>query len=121
MNSGGKKISASAQRIYSAGILQHGSIPISGDVAAIVNVLRMPEDLMSALRIDIRTHAATLAELCPSPPSAEGLAKLLRSEIASELKLDLIEDNWKDSELKAIAGRRNRFEILNSETYSKVS
>ena len=62
---GGRKLlgSARVQRRY--GLLQHGSLPLSGDVAAICDLLRYPQDLereMAAMRL--RQRAVTLSEAC---------------------------------------------------------
>lgn len=59
---GGRKLLGSAQFRTRAALLQHGSLPLYGDLGAIVDVLAMPESQRTALRQRLRAGAITLEE-----------------------------------------------------------
>ncbi|MCS7285608.1 MAG: biotin/lipoate A/B protein ligase family protein [Anaerolineae bacterium] len=59
----GKKVIGSAQLRRKNALLQHGSIPLRGDIAAIVRFLRLGEKEKEALREKLRQRASTLSDL----------------------------------------------------------
>jgi lipoate-protein ligase A len=59
----GKKVIGSAQLRRKGAILQHGSIPLKGDIAAIAHFLRLGSRERQALEERIRLRASTLSEL----------------------------------------------------------
>jgi len=60
---GGKKLIGSAQVRRKCGILQHGSLPLVGDIAGICDVLAYPDETArQASKRDVRAHAATLTD-----------------------------------------------------------
>jgi lipoate-protein ligase A len=56
---GGKKILGSAQARRSGGVLQHGALPLRGDLARILQALARPDSTPE----NVRRRAATLADL----------------------------------------------------------
>ncbi|RLC79824.1 MAG: hypothetical protein DRI61_07105 [Chloroflexi bacterium] len=59
----GKKLIGSAQLRRKDALLQHGSIPLRGDVTAIVDFLRLPPAQKERLRARLRQRAITLEEI----------------------------------------------------------
>ena len=61
---GGRKLIGSAQMRRKGGLLQHGTIPLVGDLARICDVLRFASDAIRAQqKARLRERAATLAEV----------------------------------------------------------
>lgn len=61
---GGKKLVGSAQMRRHNGVLQHGTIPLYGDIARICDVLAYPDEATRATaRAQVRARAATLASV----------------------------------------------------------
>lgn len=60
----GKKLIGSAQARKNGGMLQHGSLPLSGDLARITKVLKYPdEERRQAARVRLLDHAGTVFSL----------------------------------------------------------
>lgn len=60
----GKKLIGSAQLRRQGGVLQHGSLPLTGDIGRICLALRFPDEPTRRARIDrLRERAATVADL----------------------------------------------------------
>jgi lipoate-protein ligase A len=75
---GGKKLVGSAQLRRRGGVLQHGSLPLSGDITRVVRALRYPDDethRQAAARL--RRHATTLEEVLGRPLSFQEAAAAL--------------------------------------------
>lgn len=59
----GKKIIGSAQARRKGGVLQHGSLPLTGDIARITQILRYPSEERRQLAAErVRARAATVEE-----------------------------------------------------------
>ena len=58
----GRKLIGSAQSRRAGYVLQHGSLPLVGDIGRLVDVLALPDDKRSRLRHDLSTRACTLAQ-----------------------------------------------------------
>lgn len=59
----GRKLVGSAQARRYGGVLQHGTLPLTGDLARIVDALAFSDELTrAAARIGVRARAATLEE-----------------------------------------------------------
>src|SRR5690606_30944907 len=64
ITSGGRKLVGSAQMRRKVGLLQHGTLPLFGDVARICDALHFDsESEREAARVTVRQRATTLAEV----------------------------------------------------------
>ena len=59
---GGRKLVGSAQSRRKGYVLQHGSLPLYGDITRLINVLALPDDERTALAETLAMRAATLAQ-----------------------------------------------------------
>ncbi len=65
----GKKVVGSAQARRNRAVLQHGSIPLAGDIARITQALRFSDDAArQAAAHKVRQRAATLQDFLSAPP-----------------------------------------------------
>ena len=74
ITAGGRKLMGSAQSRRKGYVLQHGSLPLCGDVTRLVDVLALTCAAKDRLRQQLRQQAATLAEAMNLPPDSERLA-----------------------------------------------
>lgn len=58
----GRKLIGSAQSRRAGYVLQHGSLPLVGDIGRLVDVLALPNEERSRLRVELVARACTLAE-----------------------------------------------------------
>lgn len=58
----GRKLMGSAQSRRANYVLQHGSLPLVGDITRLVDVLALPAEEAERLRAELRRRACTLAE-----------------------------------------------------------
>ncbi len=66
----GRKLIGSAQMRRAGAVLQHGSLPLSGDPGAIGALLRYPDEAArAAAQSAVRAHATTLTDVLGSAPS----------------------------------------------------
>jgi lipoate-protein ligase A len=87
----GKKLVGSAQARRKDGILQHGTLPLSGDLARITQVLAFPDEaarLSAAQRL--HTRAATLEEILGYPVPWEHAAQAFITAFQQTLNLELL-------------------------------
>lgn len=110
---GGKKIAAAAQRIYPNGLLQHGSIPLTGDVAAVVDCSTTLSD-PSAAKFQLRKSAAALDEVAGRLIAAEELTAIFIREIEAEFSLVLQQDDWRPEELDQIRSLEPIFDLAHN-------
>jgi lipoate-protein ligase A len=59
---GGRKLLGSAQSRRAGYVLQHGSLPLVGDIGRLVDVLALDEGTRATLRAELEQRACTLAE-----------------------------------------------------------
>ena len=71
ITAGGRKLMGSAQSRRKGYVLQHGSLPLWGDVTRLVEVLSLASDAKERLRKQLRRQAITLAEALELPPDSE--------------------------------------------------
>jgi lipoate-protein ligase A len=85
---GGKKLIGSAQARLSNGVLQHGAIPLYGDICRVVSVLAFASEEQRLAAINnLRSHATTV-ELCLGhTPTWDFLAGCIQSGFAQALDL----------------------------------
>ena len=86
----GKKMVGSAQARRKAGTLQHGSLPLCGDLSRITGVLRFPDEASRAAAADrLLEHAATAESILGYPLPWEKAAAAFAQAFAYVLNLDL--------------------------------
>ncbi len=86
----GRKLIGSAQVRKFGGVLQHGSLPLEGDVARICDALAFPgEDVREEVRQRVRQRATTLARALDRAVSWEEAASALVGAFRATFDLDL--------------------------------
>jgi lipoate-protein ligase A len=63
----GRKLIGSAQSRRAGYVLQHGSLPLVGDIGRLVDVLALPDEDRVRLRAELVSRACTLAEALGVP------------------------------------------------------
>ena len=58
----GRKLIGSAQSRRAGYVLQHGSLPLTGDIGRLIDVLALPAEQRATLRAELVARATTLAE-----------------------------------------------------------
>jgi lipoate-protein ligase A len=112
---GGKKLIGSAQARRKGGVLQHGSLPLFGDIARITEALRYEDEAARQEAAErVRARAGTAADgLGRNPTYAEAAAAFVRG-FSEALNIELIEGELSSEEEAAAA----RYE---AERYANVS
>jgi lipoate-protein ligase A len=107
---GGRKLAGSAQWRTRGGVLQHGSLPLKGDITRIVDCLALSEAEREAQRRALRARACTLEEaLGRRVPSAE-VAQALAEGFAEALHLRLVAgETTPEEQARAGVLRRTRY------------
>lgn len=107
---GGRKLVGSAQWRARGGVLQHGSLPLRGDLARIVAYLPLPEAGREAQRHHLRARAVTLEEAVGHPIPFAQAAEALAQGFAQALNLALVPGRLTARE-RALAAelRRSRY------------
>ena len=96
----GRKLVGSAQMRRKAGILQHGTIPIRGDVGRICDVLTFrSEDERDSLRQSVRKRAVTLEALMESAPSWDKVADAFVAGFEQAFGFDILRQELSCDEL----------------------
>ena len=108
ITAGGRKLMGSAQSRRKGYVLQHGSLPLWGDVTRLVDVLALSCTAKDRLRQQLRRQAATLAEALDLPSDSERLvfphvAAAMAGGFASALDQDLESGTLSASELSRSA------------------
>ncbi|HEX8033000.1 MAG TPA: biotin/lipoate A/B protein ligase family protein [Ktedonobacterales bacterium] len=99
---GEKKLIGSAQTRPQGRVLQHGSLPLTGDIARVVNYLWFQtEDDRTALAEHLRERATTLGDVLGRPVSFEEAAKAIAEGFAEALTLDFEPGSYTDAEMEA--------------------
>jgi lipoate-protein ligase A len=82
---GGRKLVGSAQLRRRGAVLQHGSLPLHGDISRVVRILRYPdEEARRQAAVRLRLHATTLeAALGRAVPFGEVAAALVDGFVSS--------------------------------------
>lgn len=88
---GGRKLLGSAQFRTNKALLQHGSLPLHGDVAAIADFLALPQADRAALRQRLRAAAITLEEALARPVPFSEAAQALCRGLSHALNVRLTE------------------------------
>jgi len=91
ITAGGRKLVGSAQWRAKGGVLQHGSLPLEGEIGRIVDYLAVPEEGRETLRRAVRARGCTLEQvLARRVPFAEAACALVEG-FAGALNLSLVE------------------------------
>jgi lipoate-protein ligase A len=86
---GGKKLIGSAQVRRRGAVLQHGSLPLRGDITRVCQALSFPNDEQrEQAAIDLGSSAATLASHLGAPPSWSEAAEAMINGFAEALEFD---------------------------------
>lgn len=115
----GKKIIGSAQRIYRASILQHGSILLDGDPGAISKVIKGDDRVRNRLSGILRQQACSLAEITDKDFDPSELIQIFTHNICNRLKLDTFTSSWTDNELTQIKARQAQFSLTGESVVSR--
>ena len=87
----GKKLIGSAQARRKQGVLQHGSLPLNGDLGRIIEVLAFADDNTRSESLErLMDHATTVEKITGSCLDWESAARTLQEAFQSELDLDLL-------------------------------
>ena len=89
--SGDRKILGSAQARRSTSVLQHGSLPLAGDLTRVVDCLRFDDETeRESLRASLAGHAATVEELLGRPVTYDQAVEAMTAGMAEALGIDFI-------------------------------
>ena len=107
----GRKLIGSAQMRRRGGLLQHGSIPLRGDLARVCDVLNFPSDgAQAAQKVSLRERAATLAEVVGETLTWSDLADAIERGFALAFDLELASEQLSAAETeRAEALKQERF------------
>jgi lipoate-protein ligase A len=96
----GRKLIGSAQLRREAGILQHGSLPLTVDIARICDVLYYPDEASREVARDqVRARAITLSDaLGGEAITWQAAADVLVSGFADTFEIELIPGEWTPDE-----------------------
>jgi lipoyl(octanoyl) transferase len=108
---GGHKLIGSAQMRRKGMVLQHGSLPLWGDITRILGYLRLPsEERRAALREDLRAKATTLEQVMGRALTFDTVASAIAAGFAATLNLELLpEVLTPDEEESATQLRREKY------------
>lgn len=96
----GRKLIGSAQLRRQAGMLQHGTLPLTGDIARLCQVLTYAEEIERELDAErVRASAITLETALERPVSWDEAAHAAASGFSISLGAQLITDNLTYEEL----------------------
>ncbi len=100
ITSGGRKLVGSAQMRRKAGLLQHGTLPLFGDVARICDALHYDsEGERDTAKIMVKQRAATLADVIGRPVTWDEAAAAVADGFCAAFEADLIESTLSVAEL----------------------
>lgn len=90
---GGRKLVGSAQARKHGGVLQHGTLPLTGDIARICDVLVYPdEETRASAKAHVRTRAATLEDVLKREVAWETAATAVADGFRGVFDLELAEE-----------------------------
>ncbi len=116
---GGKKLVGSAQVRKKRVVLQHGSLPLEGDVARIFDFLRVPSgERREELKQELRARATSLEWALGYSVPFEEVARHLAAGFAQALNLRLIPGQLSEQEL-ALAEKLRREKYTTREWNSR--
>ena len=86
----GRKLLGSAQWRTRGGVLQHGTLPLHGDITRILDYLALPGGERAAQKETLRRRATTLEAALGRAPSFAEVARALSAGFAAALELVLV-------------------------------
>ena len=96
-----KKLIGSAQARRKSGVLQHGTLPLGGDLSRITNVLVYPDDqARKDAAVRLLSHATTVESVLGYTISWEAAAHAMVDGFENELDLELFQDSLSEIEIK---------------------
>mgnify|MGYP001101754738 CR=1 FL=1 len=111
---GGKKLIGSAQVRRKIGILQHGTLPLHGDIARICDALAYAHEAeREAAKVKVRQRATTLAAVLGDQVSHETAAEVVARGFEETFGIDFIAATLTSAEI-------NRAEQLMDERYTQA-
>jgi lipoyl(octanoyl) transferase len=113
ITAGGRKLLGSAQTRKRGGVLQHGSLPLTGDLGRICDGLRFDSEAQrEAAKTRVRGRAVTVEEALNGPtPSWDEAAQALAAGFVEALGLELVEGELSREE-------QQQAEVLRREKYA---
>ena len=104
----GRKLVGSAQARRFGGVLQHGSLPLAGDIARIVDALAFPNaEAREQARAGVQQRAVTLADALGRDVPWNEAASALSAAVEHTFGVLLEQDEWPANEL-AVVGQLER-------------
>ena len=95
----GRKLLGSAQMRSAGGVLQHGSLPLKGDIALICNTLLFKsEQVRESVILRVREQASTLADVLGYEAKWQQVATAFERGFSQALDIDFSNENLSDSE-----------------------
>lgn len=85
----GKKLIGSAQARKYNGVLQHGSLPLIGDIGLITRVLNLPDETQAYQKV--LSHATTLEEVLQKKISWQEAAENIKNAFIQVVEEDVVE------------------------------
>jgi lipoyl(octanoyl) transferase len=96
----GKKLIGSAQARKNSGVLQHGSLPLTGDLTRITQVLKYPDEQKRVAGMHrLLDHAGTILSLTGKNISCEDAQNAFIAAFAKQLDLDFRPTDPSDEEI----------------------
>jgi lipoate-protein ligase A len=106
---GGRKLVGSAQARRRRVVLQHGALPLGGDVARLCDVLALPVRERTRLQAQLRRRAVTLGEALGRRVSFEEARRALATGFAQALNLTLQPGELSSDERAAMVLLREKY------------
>lgn len=107
ITAGQRKLVGSAQWRARGGVLQHGTLPLRGDIARIADLLAFSDDEREAQRLALRSRATTLCEVLGRAVPFFEAAQALVAGFAYALDLALVRGELTDHERASAAELRS--------------
>jgi lipoate-protein ligase A len=110
ITAGGRKLVGSAQWRSRGGVLQHGTLPLHGDLTRVVDYLLFSDEEREVRRHSLRSRAVTLEEVLGQALPFSAVAGALAAGLAEALNLTLEHDALTATERDLAAElRRSRY------------
>jgi lipoate-protein ligase A len=95
----GRKVLGSAQARRSTSVLQHGSLPLVGELTRVVDCLKFDDEAeRESLRASLKGHAATVEELLERVVTYDEAVAAMAAGMAEALDIELIPGELTDQE-----------------------